>query len=38
VVSAGLLDSAVRLARVAESDPAMLEIGSHLLGVGRRPV
>jgi SAM-dependent methyltransferase len=37
VVSAELLDSAARLARVAESDPAMLEVGSHLLGVGRRP-
>jgi SAM-dependent methyltransferase len=37
VVSAELLDSAARLARVAESDPAMLDIGSHLLGVGRRP-
>jgi SAM-dependent methyltransferase len=37
VVSAELLDSAARLARVAESDPAMLEIGSHLLAVGRRP-
>ena len=37
VVSAELLDSAVRLARVAESDPDMLEVGSHLLAVGRRP-
>ena len=37
VVSAELLDSAMRLARVAESDPAMLEVGSHLLGAGRRP-
>jgi SAM-dependent methyltransferase len=36
VVSSELLDSAVRLARVAESDPAMIEVGSHLLGVGRR--
>jgi SAM-dependent methyltransferase len=37
VVTSELLDSAARLARVAESDPAMLEIGSHLLAVGRRP-
>ena len=36
LVSTDLLESAARLARVAESDPAMLEIGSHLLAVGRR--
>lgn len=37
VVSDDLLRSAVRLAAVAESDPALRDVGSHLLAVGRRP-
>jgi hypothetical protein len=36
IVSPQVLDSCAQLARVAESDRALLEIGSHLLAVGRR--